>query len=149
LTGCVSVSTARQPFWWLANSFWSISIISIFFDPFRFWHRNCQTISIARRPFRSVSIQDQNCQNKASQASCMLSTWSHACQPFVIPAPSRGISLGHSAKMSFYSGILHAKFFDFGVSLTAQSQGCSVMSPLSCMTRACALHTHSQTHKHR
>jgi hypothetical protein len=39
----------------------------IYFDPFQFWHRNRQNISIARRPFRSVSIQDQNCQNKASQ----------------------------------------------------------------------------------
>jgi hypothetical protein len=70
------------------QSVWSISISSIYFDPFRFWHRNCQNISIARRLFRSVSIQDQNCQNKASQASCMLSMWSHAHQPFVIPAPS-------------------------------------------------------------
>jgi hypothetical protein len=69
-------------------SFQSISIILICFDPFWFWHRNCQNILIARRPFWSVSIPDRNCQNKASQASCMLSTWLHACQPFVITGPS-------------------------------------------------------------
>jgi hypothetical protein len=79
--------------------FWSIliyfdqfdlfrSVWSIYFDPFLFWHQNCQNISIARWPFRSISIQDQNRQNKASQASCTLSTWLHVHQPFVIPAPS-------------------------------------------------------------
>jgi hypothetical protein len=128
---CVSVLTARQPFRWLANSFWSISIyfdlfqsisiyfnlfqsisiyfnlfqsISIYFNlfqpfwsilissiysnPFRFWHQNRQNISIMCWPLRSVSIQDQNCQNKASQASCTLSMWLHVRQPFMIPTPS-------------------------------------------------------------
>jgi hypothetical protein len=79
----------------LFRSVWSILIyfdlfwsILIYFDPFRFWHQNCQNISITRQPFQSVSMQDQNCQNKASQASCTLSTWLHVHQPFVIPAPS-------------------------------------------------------------
>jgi hypothetical protein len=30
---------------------------------------------------------------------------------------------GHSAKMSFYSGILYAKFFDYGVSHSGTEQG--------------------------
>ncbi len=73
------------------RSFWSISIILIYFDHFDHFdvfHQNRQTILIACRPFWSVSIQDWNCQNKASQASCTLSTWLHAHQPFVIPTPS-------------------------------------------------------------
>jgi hypothetical protein len=85
------------------NLFWSILIILIiliYFDHFDlFWsflilaskspnYFDHQTISIARRPFQSVLIQDLNCQSKASQASCTLSTWVHVCQPFMIPAPS-------------------------------------------------------------
>ncbi len=106
-----SISIACQPFRSPFRSFRaisiyfdlfrSISISSIYFDPFRFWHRNCQNISIGCRPFRSVSIQDQNRQNKTSQASCTLSTWSHARQPFVIPAPSSKMNLVSTTRSRF------------------------------------------------
>jgi hypothetical protein len=48
-------------------------------------------------------IQDQNCQNKASQASCTLSTWLHAHQPFMIPAPSS--QSDYTISIGFFFGI--------------------------------------------
>jgi hypothetical protein len=87
------------------NLFWSISIISIYLDYFDlFFDSGIEIAKLfwTRRPFWSGLIQDQNSQNKASQASCMLSTWLHARQPSVIPAPScRAASGGEWNPSSF------------------------------------------------
>jgi hypothetical protein len=97
------------------NLFWSILISLIYFNQFDLFQSISihfdSGIKIANIFWSSASHFDLFHQNKASQASCTLSTWLHVDQPFVIPAPSCWASSGEGNPSSFALCMRNFKFF--------------------------------------